>query len=227
VERSLGQIAFLVVPTVLGYLAFGYLLAGALYRTGSFGVASNLLVYGVLLGYTLGLPASAASRLFQNAFFALGDTRTPARIAAQRVLVAAVVAVPLMFALDRVALAEVVPAAGSALRLGALGLALGSAAGAWFELVRLLRGLGRRPDAGVSLPWRPLARMAGLALAAALPAVLLWRLLPAGLHPAGQPILGGLLVIGAYAAFYIAGAALARFPELEPWTERWRRRRRG
>ncbi|HUP42393.1 MAG TPA: murein biosynthesis integral membrane protein MurJ [Thermoanaerobaculia bacterium] len=223
VERSLGQIAFLVVPTALGYLAFGYLLTGALYRTGSFGVASNVLVYGVLLGYTLGLPASAASRLIQNAFFAHGDTRSPARIAAQRVLVAAVVAVPLMFALDRVAVAEVVPAAGSALRLGALGLALGSAAGAWFELVRLLRGLGRRPDAGVSLPWRPLARMAGLALAAALPAALLWRLLPAALHPA----LAGLLVIGAYAALYLAGAALARFPELEPWTDRWRRSRRG
>jgi hypothetical protein len=62
--------------------------------------------------------------------------------------------------------------------------------------------------------------MAGLALAAALPAALLWRLLPAGLHPA----LAGLAVIGAYAVLYLAGAALARFPELEPWTERWRRR---
>ncbi|HUF78942.1 MAG TPA: murein biosynthesis integral membrane protein MurJ, partial [Thermoanaerobaculia bacterium] len=201
VERSLGQIAFLVVPTALGYLAFGYLLTGALYRTGSFGVASNLLVYGVLFGYTLGLPASAASRLLQNAFFAHGDTRTPARIAAQRVAVAAAVAVPLMLALDRVRLEELFPAVGSDLRLGALGLALGSAVGAWFELVRLLRSLSRRPEAGLRLPWAALARMTGLALAAALPATLLWRNLPA-LHPAWA----GLLVIGAYAGLYLGGA---------------------
>ncbi|HUP42211.1 MAG TPA: hypothetical protein VM599_03295, partial [Thermoanaerobaculia bacterium] len=67
-----------------------------------------------------------------------------------------------------------------------------------------------------------LARMTGLALAAALPATLLWRNLPA-LHPAWA----GLLVIGAYAGLYLGGAALARFPELEPWTEHWRRSRRG
>ena len=220
VERSVRQIAFLVLPTAVGYLAFGYLLAGAVYRTGSFGAASNYLVYGILAAYTLGLPASAASRLFQNAFYAAGETRTPARIAAQRVAVAAAVGVPLMIALDRVRLAEVVPAAGSDLRLGALGLALGSAAGAWFELVRLLRGLRRRPEAGVSLPGRALARMAGLALAAAVPATLLWTLLPAALHP----VVSGLLVIGAFAGLYLGGAALARFPELDSWLGRWRRR---
>jgi len=225
VERSVRQIAFLVLPTAVGYLAFGYLLAGAVYRTGSFGPASNLLVYAILAGYTLGLPASAASRLFQNAFFALGDTRTPARIAAQRVAVAAAVGVPAMLALDRVALAEVAPALGSDLRLGALGLALGSAAGAWFELARLLRGLGRRPEARVSLPGRALVRMAGLALAAAVPATLLWRWLPAAVHPSSHPILGALLVIGAFAGLYVGGAALARFPEIDAWLGRWRRRR--
>jgi putative peptidoglycan lipid II flippase len=219
VERSLRQIAFLVLPTAVGYLAFGHLLAGAVYRTGSFDAASNLLVYGILAGYTLGLPASAASRLLQNVFFALGDTRTPARIAAQRVAVAAAVAVPVMLALDRVRLAQLFPAVGSDLRLGALGLALGSAVGAWFELVRLLRSLSRRPEAGLRLPWAALARMTGLALAAALPATLLWRNLPA-LHPAWA----GLLVIGAYAGFYLGGAAAARFPELESWLGRWRRR---
>ena len=101
VDRSLGQIALLVVPTVIGYLAFGYLVVGAIFRTGSFDAHSNLLVYGILAAYTLGLPASAGSRLFQNVFFALSDTRTPAKIAAQRVLLAAAVAVPTMLALDR------------------------------------------------------------------------------------------------------------------------------
>jgi len=225
VERSLRQIAFLVVPTAVGYLAFGYLLAGAVYRTGSFGAASTALVALLLAAYTLGLPASAASRLLQNAFFALGETRTPATVAAQRVFLAAGVAVPLMVVLDRVPLERLglVPtgaAEAADLRLGALGLALGSAVGAWYEIVRLVRGLRRR-EAAVPLPGRALARMAGLAALAALPATLLWRLLPP-LHPA----LLGLAVLGAFAALYLGGAALARFPEIEPWIGRLRRRGR-
>ncbi len=223
-ERSLRQIAFLVVPTVVGYLAFGSLVSGAIYRSGSFGAASNALVALLLAGYTLGLPASAASRLLQNVYFARGDTRTPAVVAAQRVFLAAGAAVPLMLVLDRVLLVEVLPALGgeeaSRLRLGALGLALGSAVGAWFEIVRLVRGL-RRHGAAMPLPGRALARMTGLALAAALPATLLWRSLPP-MHPA----LVGLLVVGAYAGLYLGGAGLARFPELTPWLGRLRPRSR-
>lgn len=219
VERSLRQIAFLTVPTAVGYLAFGFLVAGAIFRTGSFGLASNVLVYTILAAYTVGLPASATSRLLQNAFFARGDTRTPATVAVQRVLLAAALAVPVMLVLDRVEVSALVPgAAGSGLRLGAAGLAVGSAAGAWYELVRLFRGL-RRQGPALALPGRALFRMGGLAVAASLPATLLWRLLPP-LHPA----LLGLLVVGAYAAFYLAGAALARFPEMESWTGRIRRR---
>lgn len=218
IERSLRQIAFLVAPTVVGYLAFGFLLAGAVFRTGSFGLGSNVLVYAILAAYTVGLPASAASRLLQNAYFARGDTRTPARVAVQRVALAAAVATPAMFALDRLAVASLVPTAGTGLRFGAVGLAVGSAVGAWYELVRLLRGL-RREGAGLALPGRAVARMGTLAVGAALPATLLWRFLPE-LHPA----LLGLAVIGAYAVLYLGGAAVARFPEMESWTGRIRRR---
>lgn len=219
VERSLRQIAFLTIPTVVGYLAFGLLLVGAIYRTGSFGAGSNALVYSILVCYTVGLPASSASRLFQNAFFAAGDTRTPARIAVERVVTAAAVAAPIMFFLDRFLVAELFPAAaGSGLRFGAVGLAIGSAVGAWYELTRLLRKL-RGLLAGFSLPLAAFARMAGLSVAAALPATLVWWLLPP-LHPA----LAGAAVVGTYAAVYLAGAWLARFPEAESWLGRIARR---
>jgi putative peptidoglycan lipid II flippase len=223
IDRSLRQVALLTVPTVVGYLVFGYVVAGAIFRTGSFGRASNLLVYVTLAGFTLGLPASAGSRLFQNVFFALGDTRTPAKIAAQRVTLAAVVSIPLMFWLDRFTVAAVwpggpVPPEASSLHLGALGLALGSAVGAWWELVSLLRSARPRVD-GIEIPWRALGRMAGLAVAAAVPGTLLWWLLPR-LHP--LPL--AVLVLGAFTSLYLGGAALARFPEMDSWLGRLGRR---
>jgi putative peptidoglycan lipid II flippase len=215
VDRSLRQIAFLVVPTVVGYLAFGSLLTAAIYRTGTFGAGSNALVYVILVCYTVGLPASAASRLFQNTFFAAGDTRTPAKVAVQRMLLAAAVAAPVMFWLDRFLVGELLPAAvGSGLRLGAVGLAVGSAIGAWYELLRLRGGVRKLLD-GFELPFRAFARMLGMAIAAALPATHVWWLLPPQ-HPA----LGGAAVVGTNAAAYQAGALLAGFPEAESWMGR-------
>jgi len=233
VDRSLRQIALLVVPTVVGYLAFGYLVVGAIFRTGEFDAHSNLLVYGILAAYTVGLPASAGSRLFQNVFFALADTRTPAKIAAQRVLLAASVAVPTMLALDRLpvpaGLSGLVAAAGggaegvaAGLRFGAVGLAVGSAVGAWYELIRLVRA-ARRRLADLELPVRALVRQGSVAVVSAAAATLVWWALPP-LHPA----LLALCVIGTYAALYLGVAWWLHFPELESWlgrlAHRFRRR---
>jgi putative peptidoglycan lipid II flippase len=226
IEESVRQIALLVVPTFVGYLAFGYLLVGAIYRTGSFGAESNLLVYAALAAYTLGLPASAGSRLFQNVFFSLSNTRTPAKIAAQRVFLAAIVAVPAMLALDRMPVPGGDGALQTGLRLGAVGLALGSAVGAWYEIIRLLRTARRHvrttggPAAGFAAGVAPaLGRMLATAVGAAVPATLLWWILPP-LHPA----LAALIVVGVYAGLYLAGARLFGFPELETWLGRWTRR---
>jgi putative peptidoglycan lipid II flippase len=220
VGRSLRQMAFLNVPTFLGYLAFGYLLVGALFRRGSFGTQDNWLVYLVLCGYTLGLLASTSSRLLQNTFYALGETRAPARIAAVRVAVSAGLGGALMVLLDGVAIPSVVNirTAEAPLYLGAVGLALASGAGAWLELLLLRRTLGRRMP-GRFLPVRAMGRMLGLALAAGLPAALLW-----GLLPPARPLLGGLLVVGTYAAAYLLLARLALPEELEVWTGRFGRR---
>ena len=171
----------------------------------------------------------AGSRLFQNVFFALGDTRTPARLAAQRVFVAAVVAVPVMVLLDRVAVpsglvsgAPGPSGTGQGLRFGAVGLAAGSASGAWSEIVRLVRRAGERlPE--VRLPWAALGRMAGAAVAALVPATVLWvaqRTVAPSLHPS----LVALGVIGLYAGTYLAAARLLGFPELESWLGRLARR---
>jgi putative peptidoglycan lipid II flippase len=210
VRRALGSVAFLNVPVVVGYLVFGYLVVGAVYRRGSFGGADQGLVYLALCGYSAGILATTSSRLLQNTFYALGDTRTPAKIAALRVGAAALAALPLMFWLDRFP----VPARfgpqppGQRLFLGVLGLAVASGAGGWLELARLRAALRRRlPD--FDLPWRDDLRILALALAAALPAALFWLLLPP------LPLLAvALSVLAAYGLLYLLAARLAGRPEL-------------
>jgi putative peptidoglycan lipid II flippase len=219
VRGGLAQVAFLALPTAVGYLAFGHLLVGALFRTGRFGGPETWLVTLVLAAYSLGLPAATASRLLQNAFYALGETRVPARIAVARVGASALVAVPLMLWLDRYPVAALAALeASSPLRLGAVGLALGSAAASWIELWRLDRALAGRL-AGFALPVARTARMAALAAGAALPAAGLWWLLPP-LHP----VVEALLVVGLFAVLYLGASPWVGLSEAGRWLGRLRRR---
>ena len=218
-RRSLRQIAFLTVPTIVGYLAFGVLIVGALLRTGQFQAGSTWLVTLVLAGYSLGILATTFSRLLQNAFYAIGDTKTPARYAVVRVTASTVVALPAMLWLDDVRLTDVVPlpATGDPLFLGALGLSLGATAGAWLELGLLVAAL--RPSLpDLAIPWAPVARMVLLALGALLPAGALWWVLPDLPALALAPLVGGL-----FAAVYLGAAVALNVPDVKPWLDRLRR----
>lgn len=222
VRRSLRQMAFLNVPTFVGYLAFGFLIIGLLYRTGSFSAADQWLVYLVLCGYTLGLLATTSSRLLQNTFYALGETGVPARIAAQRVAISASAAVPLMLVLDRVPVAALVDVGegGRALRLGAVGLSLASGLGAWFELLRLQAALAQR-GAGGAVPWRETGKLLLLAAVAALAAAGIWAFLPRF-----HVVIEALAVIGGFGLVYLGLASRLAPEELGFWTGRFGRRLR-
>ncbi len=147
-RAALAQAGFLNLPTTVAYLSLGPVIVSTLYRMlpGRFGDSEAWLVGLVLGGYALGLPASTGSRVLQSTFFALGDTRTPARIASWRMLIGAAVGVPAMLWLDRSLLRDLPGLVGleGELRLGALGLALAASAAAWFEWLGLSRALGRR-----------------------------------------------------------------------------------
>ena len=220
IRRALRYVAFLNVPTVIGYFAFGYLVIG-LYRRGLFGAGANWLVYLVLCGYSTGILATTTSRLLQNTFYALGDTRSPARIAAMRVGTSVLIALPLMYLLDRFPLSALVgPLPGAPLFLGSVGLSLASGFGAWMELYQLRRALRRRlPD--FELPWREDARMVLIALAAALPAAVVWWLLP----PLPIILKAGV-VLGLYGLTYLLICRLAGVEEVESFVGGLRRRLR-
>ncbi len=219
---SMRQSLFLSIPTAVGYLAFGFLIMGALYRRGPyFGLTDNWLVYAVLAGYSLGVVATTVSRLLQNGFWALRDTKTPAKVAVLRVIISTLVAVPLMFLLDRLSVSETLGLApeDQPLFFGAVGLGIGASIAAWIELWRL-QVLLRRRLASFALPWRSALKMTGLAAAAMGPAFLLWWLLPAW-----HVIVVAALVVGTYGFAYLGLARLFHFTEMQAWTGRFFRRR--
>jgi putative peptidoglycan lipid II flippase len=145
VQAALGRIAFLLVPSTIAYLILGDLFVAALFERGRFVRVDTMLVYAILVAYALGLFASSSSRVLSSAFYALRDTRTPARVAYLRVVVSLAIGLTLMFPFDSVAL-ELLGTGGAIeeRRLGAVGLALGATAGAWMEYLILERALARR-----------------------------------------------------------------------------------
>ena len=221
-EGGLRQIAILVVPSTIGYLVLGDVVVAALYETGEFGRSDTLLVALVLGGYTVGLLASTATRLYSSALYALQDTRTPAKIAGARVAIAAALGVGLMLLLERYAVRgdplgfAATPAVGDGAALaaygpwrplGALGLSLAAGIAAWVEWRLLRRALARRiGGAGAGRGF--LARLATAAVIAAVLARGVHTLLPP-LHP----ILAAMLVLGVHAGAYFGIAPLVGAPD--------------
>ena len=159
-RAAMRKVAFWMLMAAAVYTAAGDLVVGLLFQGGVFSEADTVLVWFVVGCYALGLPATGVSRVLQNVCYAQGDTAGPARISAVRVAVAAAIGMVVMFPLDRIVvgpdrllsvvdsigLAWALPEADRALddvvRLGAVGLALGSAVAAWTEIVLLSRRLG-------------------------------------------------------------------------------------
>ena len=154
---AMRRVSFWMLLAAAVYTAAGDLVVGVLFEGGEFSSADTVLVWFIVAVYALGLPATGMSRVLQNTCYALGDTAGPARIAALRVVLAAAVGTVVMFPLDRIivgpdgliglaealGLAWALPAAerelGEAVRLGAVGLAVGSAMSAWVEIALLAR----------------------------------------------------------------------------------------
>jgi putative peptidoglycan lipid II flippase len=223
-NAGLRRVAFFVVPTVVAFITLGDVFVAALYQTGEFQRADTLIVYAALIGYSIGLLASTSTRLFSSAFFALRDTRTPARLAAVRVGTAALLSFAFMTQFEPIVLARWginIPAgflshwniAGRP--LGPLGLTLGAGLAAWLEWFLLRRRLRERIP-GIGMGIRYLIKIGLFALLAAAAGWGVRMILPP-LHP----ILTALAVLSAFGAVYLpltlltgvgaARALLARF----------------
>jgi putative peptidoglycan lipid II flippase len=194
VSAALRRVTYFLVPSAFAYVALGDVVVATVYQTGEFGVAESLVTWGVLAAYGVGLPASASSRLLSSAFYALRDTRTPARVAYLRVGVSIAAGVTLMIPADRLGF--------EGLRLGAAGLALGHSIGAWLEYVLLRRALAARigPHGPGSGPMSRIALAAALATAVGV-----------GIQayaPPAHPVVAGLETLLPFGVVYLGAAAL-------------------
>ena len=222
INRSIRQMLYLVVPTAVGYVLFGFLIVSALFGGGAFEEVDAWLVYLILGGYTLGLGATAVSRLLQNSFYALHDTKTPAKIAVLRVVISGIVGAGLMFWLDSFLVSDVIEFQGDVhpLTLAAVGLAIGTSVGAWIELLALRMALSRALEE-FQLPTRRVIQMGGLAVASALPAFGAMLVLR-GLN---LPVLvDATVVLALYGVLYLTLGHFLRFTEGDAWIQRLRRR---
>jgi len=198
-NNGLRQITFLVVPSVVGFLALGDVIVAAIYQSGRFMHADVMYVWGILAGSTVGLLASTLGRLYSSGFYALRDTRTPLRFAVVRVLLTTLLGYLAALPLPRVL--------GIEQRWGVAGLTISAGIASWVEFTLLQRGIRQRVgQVGVAIGFLAQVWLAAL-VAAAAGRGLLYALGPRG------PIVLAAFVLTLYGVIFFAVALGLKLPE--------------
>jgi putative peptidoglycan lipid II flippase len=193
-SQGLRRIAFFIVPSAVGFLLLGDVLAAALYQTGRFHRSDAVWVWSVLAGSAVGLLATSLGRLYSSAFYALLDTRTPLRFAIIRVV--------LTTALGFLCALGLPHWLGIDAKWGVAGLTVSAGIAGWVEFSLLRHALairiGRTP-----LPASFTAILWLVAVAAGVVGYLLK--IAFGVN---HPIVAAIVIVPVYGAIYFAGTAL-------------------
>ena len=198
-NSGLRQITFLVVPSVVGFLALGDVIVAAIYQSGRFTHADGIYVWGILAGSTVGLLASTLGRLYSSGFYALRDTRTPLRFAIVRVLLTSLLGYLAALPLPRLL--------GIEPRWGVAGLTISAGIASWVEFTLLQRGIRRRiGQVGVPPVFLAQVWLAALIAAAAARGVLI------AIGHRG-PIILAVIVLSVYGILFFGVSTLLELPE--------------
>ncbi len=200
-DAGLRQIAFFIVPSAMGFLALGDVMAGVLFQTGRFTSADTNYVWGILAGSTIGLLASTLGRLYASTYYALHDTRTPLRYAIIRVV--------LTTGLGYLCAIPLPPLLGIEQRWGVAGLTASAGVAGWVEFILLRRSLNRR----IGRTGLPLPFVAKLWIGAIVGAAAAWaiKLLIGARHPA---IIAALVLVP-YGLIYFGVTSAMKLPEAQ------------
>ncbi|UOF01751.1 murein biosynthesis integral membrane protein MurJ [Bdellovibrio reynosensis] len=191
-NRGLAQIAFFIVPSVVGFFFLGNYIVGALFQTGEFKADNTRYVWMVLAGYTVGLLASTLGRLYSSTFYSLKDTKTPLKFAIVRVVFATLLSVLLTF---------VVPKQWDLdFQWATVGLTLAGGIAGWIEFYFLRQALNKKiGKTGLNIQFQ--GKLWGIAaVSAGLAAVVGHGILNEQLHIIVQAI----IVLGVYGVSYFA-----------------------
>jgi len=209
-NRGLRQIAFMVVPSSAAFVILGDVIVALIYQSGAFTHADAIYVWAVLAGSGVGLLAATMGRLYNSAFYALFDTRTPLRFAIIRVV--------LTLVLGYLCALPLPPLLGIEQKWGVAGLTVSAGIAGWVEFAMLRFALNQRIGwTGLSRSY--LAQLWSLAIGASAIAFFL-KLRMAGFGPRIQ----GLTVLSVYGGLYFAGAWILKVPELRQLTDQILRR---
>ncbi len=209
-NSGLRQIAFLVVPSAAAFFAIGDVIVALVYQSGHFTHHDANYVWAVLAGSGVGLLASTMSRLYNSAFYALWDTRTPLKFALVRVTLSFVLGY--LFAIPLPGLLGIDP------RWGVAGLTASAGIAAWIEFTLLRRSLNQRVG-WTGLERKFLAQLWGMAtLAAAIAFAVKFA------TPHAGPRVQALMVIPAFGAIYLGFAYVLDLPEFRGFVGIVRRR---
>jgi putative peptidoglycan lipid II flippase len=202
------QIAFLVVPSAMAFLALGDVVTGAIFQSGRFTHTDSLYVWGVLAGSAVGLLASSLGRLYSSTYYALRDTRTPLRFAMVRVALTTILGLffalrlPGMFGVNR--------------SWGVAGLTASAGIAGWVEFLLLRQSLRKRIGAVPSAS----AFFLKLWTTAAVSAAGAWAI-KLGIGHRG-PLVTASAVLIPYGLLYFGIAFLFQIPEAQTVLRRLR-----
>jgi len=189
IATSTKRIGFFVVPSAIGFIALGDVIAAAIYQTGKFHHSDSVRIWGILAGSGIGLVASTVGRLYSSAYYALRDTRTPLRYAIVRVSLTTVLGyfsalpLPKMLGIDPL--------------WGVAGLTASAGFAGWVEFLLLRHGMNRK----IGRSEFPTTFFFRLWLAGVIAAGVAWAI-KLTLHPQ-QPQLAALLILVPYGAVYL------------------------
>jgi putative peptidoglycan lipid II flippase len=209
-DYGLRQMAFLTVPSAAAFFSIGDVIVASVFQSGHFSHHDAVYVWAVLAGCGIGMLANTLGRLYNSAFYALWDTRTPFKFALVRVALSGILgyffAIPLpgLIGIDQ--------------RWGVAGLTASAGVAAWVEFTLLRRALNQRVG-WTGLDRKFLAQLWGMAfLAATVAFAIKYETQHAG------PRIQALMVIPAFGAIYLGLAYMLDLPELRGFIGIVRRR---
>ena len=201
---------FTTVPTTVCFVVLADQLVGSLFQTGKFDSDATRLVSAALVAYSIGLLANASVRVLASAYYALSDTKTPAKLAVYRVVVSAA----LSFTLQ--------------LKFQIIGLCLGAAAAGWLEAL-VLGGILRRRLGGIPMDGSRWLKFVASSAAAAVVGYFARAWCAGQLLATGKLalVVSAAVSLGAFGVTYLGAAYALRTPDVRDFVGAVRRRLGG